>query len=79
MTRASYRYRTYALVPDTEPDAEPHSYAAQCAVCEESGPRGEDAAEAQSWVIGHLRAHPEHFSYREVITRPYRAEPREWR
>ncbi|WP_431042849.1 hypothetical protein ACQUSR_13725 [Streptomyces sp. P1-3] len=78
MTRASYRFREYAITPDTEPDAEPHTYAVTCVVCEEIGHRSEDVDVAHEWVVRHLRANPEHLTYREHVTRPYRAVPGAW-
>ncbi|WP_438874171.1 DUF7848 domain-containing protein [Streptomyces calidiresistens] len=30
-------------------------------------------------ILDHLRRHPEHLSYREIVTRPHRAVPGEWR
>ncbi|WP_019549374.1 hypothetical protein [Streptomyces sulphureus] len=78
MPNSTYRLRRYAIVRDEEPDAERHSYAMQCAVCSETGPPGPDAAVAHDWVPAHLRAHPEHLTYREHITRAYRAIPGDW-
>ena len=78
MTCATYRFREFLLVSDTEPDAEPLTYAMQCAVCEQTGDRSEDQADAQSWTTRHLKANPEHFTYRELITRPCRFEPGAW-
>ncbi|WP_372458270.1 DUF7848 domain-containing protein [Streptomyces niphimycinicus] len=70
--------RRRQLVPDIEPDAEPITFAMQCAVCEQTGGRTEEQAGARSWATGHLKANPEHFTYRELITRPCRFEPGEW-
>jgi hypothetical protein len=33
------RYQEWTLQPDREPDAEPTTYAMQCAVCGETSPR----------------------------------------
>ncbi len=73
-----FRFREYTITPDAEPDAEPHSYAMECAVCSEVGPFSGKAAEAHAWVPAHLRVHPEHLTYREHVTRPYRAIPGAW-
>lgn len=35
-----YRFRNFAIMADTEPDAEPHTYTPQCAVCGEKGEPG---------------------------------------
>ncbi|MFD8868491.1 hypothetical protein ACFV1F_29870 [Streptomyces sp. NPDC059590] len=79
MTRVVYRFREFQLIPDTEPDAEPLTYVMQCAVCEQSGKRGDDQATAHTWATGHLKANPDHYTYREIITRPCRFEPGAWR
>lgn len=79
MPKSRYRFRQFALTRDEEPDAEPHAYAMQCAVCSESGPWSEDATRAHDWPPAHLRSHPQHLAYREYVTRPYRAVPGAWR
>ncbi|MCE7081423.1 hypothetical protein LZF96_15095 [Streptomyces sp. ST2-7A] len=66
------------MEPDREPDGEPIAYAAQCAVCEETGAAGEGEEAGTDWMLAHLRAHSEHLTYREVVTRPYRAVPGDW-
>ncbi|MFF6849193.1 hypothetical protein ACFY85_22325 [Streptomyces antimycoticus] len=48
MTRATYRFREFQLIPDTESDAEPLAFAVQCAVCEQSGEPSEDQAAAHT-------------------------------
>ncbi|MBB0244772.1 hypothetical protein FNQ90_11815 [Streptomyces alkaliphilus] len=68
-------FQKHTIEPDHEPDAEPITFAAQYAVCEEVGPAGEDDETGTDWMLGHLRAHPEHLTYREIVTRPYRAAP----
>ncbi|MGW3569088.1 DUF7848 domain-containing protein [Streptomyces sp. NPDC000941] len=78
MTRAIYRFREYRLIPDEEPDAEPLTFAMQCAVCGAAGDDTEEQADAQSWANDHLKANAEHFTYREIITRPCRFEPGAW-
>ncbi|WP_306663018.1 DUF7848 domain-containing protein [Streptomyces alkaliphilus] len=69
------RFREYAIEPDREPDGEPVTYAAQCAVCEEIGPAEKDEETGTDWMLAHLRANPEHLTYREIVTRPYLAVP----
>ncbi|WP_455752464.1 DUF7848 domain-containing protein [Streptomyces albus] len=39
VTRATYRFREFRLVPDAEPDAEPVSFTMQCAVWAGPPPR----------------------------------------
>lgn len=79
MSRATYRFRNFHLRPDEEPDAEPLTFAMQCAVCGRAGAPGPSSEHALSWVWAHLREAPDHLTYRERITRPYRATPGEWR
>ncbi|MCE7079811.1 hypothetical protein [Streptomyces sp. ST2-7A] len=74
-----FRFREYSIEPDLEPDAEPIAFTGQCAVCGRLGPTGEGGGHLTGWMLAHLRAHPEHLSYREIITRPYRAVPGRWR
>lgn len=78
MSHTVYRLREYTVVRDQEPDAQPHTYALQCAVCAEGGPPCTDAHKAHAWVLIHLRARPRHLTYRELVTRPYRAIPGKW-
>ncbi|MBB1245752.1 hypothetical protein GL263_19635 [Streptomyces durbertensis] len=90
----TYALRRFAVVFDTEPDAEPATYRMQCAVCDESGPtvdavQGDDkstlgarieaAREASDWVRQHRSSNREHFTYRLIETHPYRLAPGEWR
>lgn len=78
MTGVRYRFRKVTIVPDTEPEAEAWSFAMQCAVCEKTGPAGNDMHRAHDWVELHLKEHPEHLAYRELIARPYRVELGAW-
>ncbi|WP_399078430.1 DUF7848 domain-containing protein [Streptomyces zaehneri] len=66
------RHETWTLTPDREPDAEPITYAMECAVCGESSAVDEDFAEPQSWVLEHCGKNPSHHTFREIITRPWR-------
>ncbi|GGN28509.1 DUF7848 domain-containing protein [Streptomyces fuscichromogenes] len=52
-SRTIMRHQEWTLQPDREPDAEPTTYAMQCAVCGETSPPGTDFAEPQSWVFTH--------------------------
>ncbi|MFI0728610.1 hypothetical protein ACH4S9_06250 [Streptomyces sp. NPDC021225] len=78
MTRAICRFCEFQLIPDTEPDAEPLTFTMQCAVCEQAGEASDDQAAAHTWATGHLKANPEHFTYREIITRPCRFASGAW-
>ncbi|WP_432093679.1 hypothetical protein [Streptomyces sp. bgisy100] len=67
------RRERWTLAPDREPDAEPFTFAMECAVCGERSLTGEEVTEAQDWSLRHAGRHPSHCSYRELITRPWRA------
>ncbi|MGW3419802.1 DUF7848 domain-containing protein [Streptomyces phaeochromogenes] len=71
--RSVLRYETWTLQPDREPDAEPVLYAMQCAVDGKTSPASKDFAEPQDWVLRHCGQNPSHHTYREIITRPWRA------
>ena len=70
--RSVLRYETWTLQPDREPDAEPvrtrcsAPWTARLAA-------SEDFAEPQDWVLRHCGQNPPHHTYREIITRPWRA------
>ncbi|WP_327744044.1 hypothetical protein OHO28_21790 [Streptomyces europaeiscabiei] len=72
-SRAIMCHKEWTLQPDREPDAEPTTYAMQCAVCGKTSPPGTDFAEPQNWVFAHGGRNPSHHTYREIITRPWRA------
>jgi hypothetical protein len=74
--RAVVCHKEWTLQPDREPDAAPITYAMQCGVCDESSPTSTDFAEPQGWVFEHGSRNPSHHTYREIITRPWRAR---WR
>ncbi|GAA1935394.1 hypothetical protein GCM10009716_48020 [Streptomyces sodiiphilus] len=76
--RRSYRFREHHIVADEEPDAEPLSFSAECAVCEQFGPEEETSEAAGAWIVRHLKANPEHLTYRERLIRPLRAVPGRW-
>ncbi|NGO68215.1 hypothetical protein [Streptomyces boncukensis] len=75
MTRTVFRFREYTIVPDTEPDAKPTRIVMRCAVCGETGAPSESTEGSPVWAARHLKANPEHLSFDEVVTRPYRAVP----
>jgi hypothetical protein len=70
--RSVIRHKTWTLTPDREPDAEPTTYAMECAVCGQSSNGSEDFANEQSWVLEHCGRNPSHHTFREIITRPWR-------
>jgi hypothetical protein len=78
VSRGTFRFREYTVARDTEPDAEPVTIRMECVVCGESGPAAGTSDEALGWAVTHLKTSPEHLTYREVITRPYRAVPGAW-
>ncbi|MGP3991460.1 DUF7848 domain-containing protein [Streptomyces sp. 3N207] len=78
MTRVTFRLREFRLVPDTEPDAEPVTFTMQCAVCDQTASPHTSQSVPHNWVTRHLKENPEHLTYREIITRPYRFEPGAW-
>jgi hypothetical protein len=78
LMRRTFRHREYTIARDAEPDAEPWMFSFECQVCEEHGTKQESSDDALDWVLGHLKRFPEHLSYREHITRPYRAIPGRW-
>lgn len=79
MSRTRYRFRTYDVRADQEPDAEPITYGLRCSVCDAEGPVRECADEALAWIFEHVKSEPEHLTYRETIGRSYRAIPGDWR
>jgi hypothetical protein len=78
LTRRTFRHREFTIAQDTEPDAEPWTFSFECQVCEKTGPKKESSDDAFDWALDHLKQFPEHLSYREHITRPYRAIPGRW-
>jgi hypothetical protein len=70
--RAVLRYETWTLQPDREPDAEPITYAMQCAVCGQTSPASVEFGGPQEGVLTHSGRTPSHHTYREIITRPWR-------
>lgn len=76
--RRTFRFREYSIVPDTGPGAGSWEFAVACGGCGERGPEEASSDDAFAWALAHLKAYPHHLSYREHITRPYRAVPGEW-
>ncbi|EST38829.1 hypothetical protein N566_05365 [Streptomycetaceae bacterium MP113-05] len=67
------RFENWTLEPDREPDAEPVTFAMECAVCGERSPSGVDFGPIQDWTLRHVGRNPSHHTYRELIARPWRA------
>ncbi|MFF5014488.1 hypothetical protein [Streptomyces sp. NPDC001165] len=65
------RHESWMLEPDREPDAEPTTYAMQCAVDGETLPISDDFLEPHIWVLERCGQHPSHHTYREIVTRPW--------
>lgn len=76
--RARYRHREFHIQPDREPDAEPLTFTMRCAVCGVTGPATLAAQRSADWIAEHLKSRPQHLTYRETVTRPYRAVPGPW-
>ena len=73
MTRSVLRFVRWTVTPDREPDAEPVTYAMRCAVCGQRSGVSVEFGPVQDWVMQHAARFRDHHSYREVITRPWRA------
>ncbi|MFB7028771.1 MULTISPECIES: hypothetical protein [unclassified Streptomyces] len=68
----------WTLRPDREDDAPPTTHRFRCLTLNdddtECGAESEpvtDPARAQTWPFAHLREHPEHTSFAEVVERPW--------
>lgn len=71
--RAFYRYINVTVEPDREPDAEPETYAAECAVCHARSPHTEQPEAARDWIPDHFRYNPSHHTYHAITLQPVRA------
>ncbi|CAM5249391.1 hypothetical protein SSPIM334S_04758 [Streptomyces spiroverticillatus] len=71
--RTVMRWVRWVLEPDRLPDAEPTTYAMQCAVCEKRSEPHVDFQEPKTWVLRHAGRNPSHHTYREIIVRPWHA------
>ncbi|MEE1930371.1 hypothetical protein V1J52_19660 [Streptomyces sp. TRM 70351] len=76
--RRMFRFVNWTLRPDREADAPPLTYAFRCLAllgddtpCDARSQTETDPAGPQEWAFGHLRQHPGHTSYAEVIERPW--------
>ena len=75
--RSVLRHENWTLAPHREPDAEPVTFAMQCAVCRKQSTATVNFAYAQAWALRHAGRNPSHLTYRELITRPWHAWMRE--
>jgi hypothetical protein len=73
VTRAVLQFQAWSVAPDEEPDAEPITFGAQCAVCLRTSSRSTLQQDVADWVRDHAARNPSHHSYRELIQRPLRA------
>lgn len=78
MTRRVFRFVNWTLRPDRDEDAPPITYALRCLTlndddteCTAKSEPSQDPTEPQDWAFAHMRGHPEHTSYAEMIERPY--------
>ncbi|MCX2969351.1 MULTISPECIES: DUF7848 domain-containing protein [Streptomyces] len=76
--RRVFRYVNWTLRPDQDDDAPPLAYAFRCLTlrddgteCDARSKTSTDPAEPQEWAFGHMREHPDHVSFAEVIERPW--------
>ncbi|MEE1835786.1 DUF7848 domain-containing protein [Streptomyces sp. SP17KL33] len=80
-TRKKYRFREYTIMPDIDrADAEPTTFHMQCKAddCSAISEMSRLATDGTAWALAHLKGNPTHLEFREVITRPYVAEPGDW-
>lgn len=75
MSRGSYRFRQHTLSQDPQ---EPIVHTMACKQCGASGSDSEEPRDGTEWATAHLKGNPDHLTYRETITRSYRAVPGEW-
>jgi len=76
--RRTFRFAGWTLRPGHDTDGPPLWYAFRCLALNtddteraaRSSPSN-DPTEPQTWALAHLREHPGHTSYAEVIERPW--------
>lgn len=78
MSRARYRYRTYRIGLDEEEHAEPLGFTMACVGCGAEAGTVTDPWASRDWIVRHLKDEPTHLTYRETVTRPFRAHPEAW-
>ncbi|WP_431783248.1 hypothetical protein [Streptomyces chumphonensis] len=76
--RRVFRFVNWTLRPDQDEDAPPLTHAFRCLTLRDDdspcGARSEastDPTVPQTWAFDHLRRHPDHTSYAEIIERPW--------
>ncbi len=76
--RRRFAFVDWTLCPDRDDDAPPTTYAFRCLTlteddteCAAMSPASVDPTEPQTWVFDHMREHPEHTGYAELIERPW--------
>lgn len=76
--RRVFGFVNWTLRPDLDDDAPPHTYAFRCLTlrdddteCGAFSATTTDPGTAQRWTFTHLRDHPDHTSYAEVVERPW--------
>ncbi|MFE1360400.1 DUF7848 domain-containing protein [Streptomyces harbinensis] len=73
MTRAVLRFMRWTSEPDREPDAAPLTHRMRCDLCGARSDRTVVFGEAQDWQLVHAARNPDHLTYTETLTRPWRA------
>ncbi|MET9089101.1 hypothetical protein ABZX77_45770 [Streptomyces sp. NPDC004237] len=73
-----FRFVDWTLRPDLDADAPPTTYALRClnlndddTACGAESRATTDPAEPQTWAFDHLRRHPGHTGFAELIERPW--------
>ncbi|MBW1603386.1 hypothetical protein JJV70_15000 [Streptomyces sp. JJ66] len=77
-TRRIFRFVNWTLRPDEDDDAPPLTVRFRCltltgddAECGAQSETHADPGAARKWTFQHVREHPDHTSYAEVIERPW--------
>lgn len=78
MTHRTLGFVRWTIRPDRDIDAPPTTYAFRCLgedendkPCGAESTKSENFALARGWTFDHLREHPGHTSYAEVLQRPW--------
>ncbi|WP_436748442.1 DUF7848 domain-containing protein [Streptomyces sp. URMC 129] len=67
------RFAQWSVEPDRDPRAERATYVMQCGRCRRTSPICLEWDDAARWAAQHAARNPSHQTYRETITRPWRA------
>ncbi|MFE1129586.1 hypothetical protein FSY75_34755 [Streptomyces sp. TR1341] len=77
-TRSLFRFVSWTVKPDREPDAAPVTHLYRCTsedeagnVCGAESERTEDGASAEDWALRHAAENPDHRSYAYAPELPY--------